>query len=319
MQIIGFFKTKLILLTAFCLLYAGFCTAQSGLPDSVHRIVFLGNSITYAGNYITDIEAYFITHYPQKQYEFINMGLPSETVSGLSEPGHADGKFPRPDLHERLERVLALTRPDLVFICYGMNDGIYLPFDEERFRKFKDGLIDVHNQVAQTGVKIIHLTPPYYDELKGGNKGYGATLDRYADWVLTQQKESDWKVIDIHYPMKSFTEAHRKVDSTFSIAAFALAEDGVHPGEAGHWIMAKQILLYLGEKAANNSPDIHAALATTPHGEAILKLVAQRQSIMKDAWLTAAGHKRPFMNVGLPLNEAKEKYNDIEREIRMLL
>ena len=184
MRTIRIFTGKTCLLTILYLMFFYCCTAQSRLLDSVHRIVFLGNSITYAGSYITDIEAYFITHYPNKEYQFINMGLPSETVSGLSEPGHADGKFPRPDLHERLERVLALTKPDLVFICYGMNDGIYLPLDAERFQKFKDGLIDVHNKVAQTGARIIHLTPPYYDELKGKNRGYEATLDKYADWVL---------------------------------------------------------------------------------------------------------------------------------------
>jgi len=119
--------------------------------------------------------------------------------------------------------------------------------------------------------------------------------------------------------MKRFTEAHRKVDSAFGIAAFALAEDGVHPGEAGHWIMAKQVLLYLGEKGVARALDIHAALADTPKGEVILKLVAERQSIMKDAWLTAAGHKRPMMNVGIPLDEAKEKYDEIEKEIRGLM
>ena len=83
--------------------------------------------------------------------------------------------------------------------------------------------------------------------------------------------------------------------------------------------MAKQVLLYLGEKGVTAAPDIHAALAPTPNGEAILKLVAERQSIMKDAWLTAAGHKRPLMNVGMPLDEAKKKYEEIDREIRGLL
>ena len=305
---------------ALCLATSSLCKAQSELTDSVHRIVFLGNSITYAGNYITDIEAYFITHYPNKQYEFINVGLPSETVSGLSEPGHADGKFPRPDLHERLDRVLTLTKPDLVFICYGMNDGIYMPLDSSRFQKFKDGLTDVHKKVAQqTGAKIIHLTPPYYDELKGKNKGYEATLDTYTDWVLNQRQKAGWRVIDIHYPAKQFVQAHLKVDSTFGIAAFALAEDGVHPGEAGHWMMAKQVLLYLGEKGVATAQDVHAALADVPEGEAILKLVAERQSLMKDAWLTAAGHKRPLMNVGIPLDAAKAKYAAIEKEIRGLL
>src|SRR5207245_1329485 len=110
------------------------------IPFNVKRIVFLGNSITYAGNYIIDIEAYFITHYPGRHIEFVNVGLSSETVSGLTEPGHAGGRFPRPDLHERLDRVLAQTKPDLVFASYGMNDGIYMPFDTRRFSKFKEGI-----------------------------------------------------------------------------------------------------------------------------------------------------------------------------------
>src|SRR5690242_18458789 len=91
-----------LLLLILCITSFLSCTAQQERHKDVPHILFLGNSITYAGNYITDVEAYYITHNPQKKYEFINMGLPSETVSGLSEPGHAGGKFPRPDLHERL-------------------------------------------------------------------------------------------------------------------------------------------------------------------------------------------------------------------------
>ena len=78
--------------------------------------------------FCANIETWFVTRYPERQIEFINAGLPTETVSGLSEEGHAGGSFPRPDLHERLERVLPATRPDVVIACYGMNDGIYLPY-----------------------------------------------------------------------------------------------------------------------------------------------------------------------------------------------
>jgi hypothetical protein len=37
---------------------------------------------------------------------------------------------------------------------------------------------------------------------------------------------------------------------------------------------------------------------------------------MKDAWLTTAGHKRPGMNVGMPLGEARKKEAEIDMEIR---
>ena len=101
-------------------------TSRTGASDvnQIQRVLFLGNSITYSGQYVADIEAYYRLVHPTLEIEWINVGLPSETVSGLSEEGHADGAFPRPDLHERLERVLKQTQPDLVFANYGMNDGI---------------------------------------------------------------------------------------------------------------------------------------------------------------------------------------------------
>ncbi|WP_461043063.1 SGNH/GDSL hydrolase family protein [Spirosoma harenae] len=297
---------------------ANVTVGQSLFPATVKRVLFLGNSITYAGKYVTAIETYYVARYPTQPIEFINVGLPSETVSGLSEEGHADGQFPRPDLHERLARVLAQTKPDLVFACYGMNDGIYLPFDEGRFAKFTEGIQWLHDEVVKSGAPIIHLTPPVYDELKGGKIGYSAVLDRYADWIIAQKTARKWRVIDIHYPMKDFLEAHRKVDASFGVAGFALAEDGVHPNEVGHWIMAKNILLGLGEKAVAQAPDLKSVMASVPNGAQLMKLIADRQNLMKDAWLTATGHKRPGMNKGLPLSEANVKAAEIESQIRTL-
>ena len=108
--------------------------------DGVRRIVFLGDSITYAGHYVDLVEAFLRLKNPGLRCEFLNLGLPSETVSGLSEPGHAGGAFPRPDLHERLDRVLDQTKPDLIVACYGMNDGIYYPYGDDRAAKFQEGM-----------------------------------------------------------------------------------------------------------------------------------------------------------------------------------
>jgi lysophospholipase L1-like esterase len=282
------------------------------IPANVKKILFLGNSITYAGQYITDIEAYLTIRYPQRHFEIINVGLPSETVSGLSEEGHADGKFPRPDLHERLARVLAQTKPDLVFASYGMNDGIYLPFDDVRFQKFKDGISWLHNEVIKSGAAIIHLTPPLFDERKG--QAYANVLDLYSDWLISCRYTKNWNVGDMHFPMKKYLEDKRLIDTTY-----AYAKDGVHPNEMGHWIMAKSVLLFLGENSIANADNIKTAIASNKNSEQILKLVDQRQVMMKDAWLTSTGHKRPGMKTGLPMDEAKVKADEIESQIRKLL
>lgn len=289
------------------------CYSQTySIPGNVKRIVFLGNSITYAGQYISYIEAFLTVKYPAKQIEFINVGLPSETVSGLSEPNHAGGQFPRPDLHERLERVLTKIKPDLVFACYGMNDGIYLPFDESRFQKYREGIVWLHEQIKKSGVPIVHITPPVFDERKG--KAYANVLDIYSDWLISCRYTASWDVIDIHWPMKKYLEDQRWLDSTF-----AYAKDGVHPNKTGHYIMAKQILLHLGETELANAKDIESALSIYRNGDSALKYVEKRQEIMKDAWLTFTGHKRPGMKAGVPIMEAQQKAGEIDKQIRNLV
>ncbi|MDR2917179.1 MAG: SGNH/GDSL hydrolase family protein [Tannerella sp.] len=280
------------------------------IPDNVKRIVFLGNSITYAGNYIVDIETYLKMRYPEKQYEIINVGLPSETVSDLSETGHAGGRFPRPDLHERLERVMTKIKPDLVIATYGMNDGIYMPFDEERFQKYKDGIRWLDDEVAKYGAGIIYVTPPVYDERKG--EAYANVLDLYSDWLLSCRYSLGWNVIDTHWPMKKYLEDRRLIDSSFRYA-----EDGIHPDKTGHFIMAKQILLYLGEPEIAEADDMKSALSKYNNGDEVYTLIQERQKMMKDAWLTYTGHLRPGMNTGLPIDEALQKYQEMEKLINL--
>jgi len=280
--------------------------------QNIHRVVFLGDSITYSGQYVEFIEAYFATRFPKRRIEFLNLGLPSETVSGLSEEGHAGGKFPRPVLSERLARVLAKTKPDLVIACYGMNDGIYLPFDEERFQKFKDGIKHLRESVTAAEAKIIYVTPPTFDEVKGGHPGYAKTLDRYSEWLLTQ-RASGWDVVDLHGPMNRYLKEHRQRDPNFF-----LARDGVHCNDEGHWIIAQQILLHLGATDAADADDARAMLADQPHGQEIVKLVQEKQRMMKDAWLTDTGHKRPGMNQGLPLPEAQAQAAQLDQRIHEL-
>ncbi|MDQ3289976.1 MAG: G-D-S-L family lipolytic protein, partial [Bacteroidota bacterium] len=164
-----------------------------------------------------------------------------------------------------------------------------------------------------------HLTPPDYDEQKGKSLGYAAVLNRYSDWLLSQKSASKWEVIDIHYPMQKYLRAHREVDAKFNVDGFALASDGIHPGETGHWIMARQVLVYLGYKEAANSPSILESLKQLPDAVKYLKLITERQNLMRDAWLSETKHKRPGLPVGLPLNEAQKKSEELRQQIQTLL
>jgi lysophospholipase L1-like esterase len=291
-----------------------FCADQAiaTLPAEVKRVVFLGDSITYAGDYAIDIETYFLTRHPGREIEFINVGLKSETVSGLSEEGHAKGNYARPDLHDRLDRVLSALRPDLVFACYGMNDGIYRPFDQERFQAYREGVAKLEASTRAAGARIIFLTPPVYDGRTRGKAFYEDVLLCYSAWLFDQRETIGWEVVDVHGPMVQRLRAGIAQDP-----GFALARDGVHPLEYGHWLIARAVLRYLGAGDLNGVESAEAMAAVHPAGREILKRARRRSDVLRDAWLTAIGHNRP-MKPGLPLEEARPIADEIGQEIAAL-
>jgi lysophospholipase L1-like esterase len=302
---------------------------ELGLKDvlKARRILFLGDSITYGGEYVEFVEAYLRMAYPQFKGEILDLGLPSETVSGLTEPGHAGGSFPRPDLHERLSRVLKKTKPDLIFACYGMNDGIYYPFSEERFSKFQDGILRLRSRAAASKASLIILTPPTFDalpikdhalpaglaEYRQPYEGYNRVLDHYSEWLLSQ-RTNGWAVIDVHGPMNRFLAEQRHDRPNF-----VLAGDGVHVNTQGNWLIAREILRYFGAPenitASDNSSEL---LKLNKNGKEILSLVQNRQRLLKDSWLTETRHLRPGMNKGKPMEEAQKEAKEIELRLQSL-
>lgn len=297
------------LLLVACLQLPANAQSDYAIPDDVKKIVFIGNSITYSGQYVAYIEAWLTLHHPERRFEYINVGLPSETVSGLSEDGHAGGRFPRPDLRERLGRVLTQLQPDLVFANYGMNDGIYLPFDDERFDMFKEGINWMHEAVTASGASIIHLTPPVFDERKGA--AYANVLDIYSDWLVSRRYTAAWDVIDVHEGIKRYIEERRLRD-----VDFMLAKDGVHPNELGHWIMAREVLRFLGEEIDMETQGDANLEEVFGSNSDVLKLVVARQRLMRDAWLSSTGHKRPGIEAGLALDIAEKQARELDQQIR---
>lgn len=229
------------------------------------RVLVLGDSITAAGMWVQYLEAYLATRFPERKYEVISLGLPSETVSGLSEPDHP---YPRPCVHERVERALTKTRPTVVIACYGMNDGIYYPFAEERFREYQGGIDRLLERVRAVKARPVLITPPPFDPQPvrsvllplGAEKyswvhpysGYNDVLNRYARWLVTRRSH-ELPVADAHTEIQRVLTDLRKAEPNL-----VLAGDGVHPNASGEWPITQQLLLTLHAPAEADSAVVDA-------------------------------------------------------------
>lgn len=290
------------------------------------QVVFLGDSNTAAGGYIEFLDGYLFSHFPKAHFDLVNLGLPSETVSGLSE---ADHPYPRPDVHERLERVFAKTKPNVVVVCYGMNDGIYHPFSEERFARYKQGIESVLAAIRKAGAKPVLMTPPPFDPVPLGDRtlpinapdpdrygylrpfhDYDEVMKRYADWILTFRKKG-LVVIDLHSALTQYLLTRRRTDPMARLAG-----DGVHIDNTGHRLVANAILEGWHVPKKQIEEWDNRLLDSMTKETQVLRLAQQRQRLLGPAWLTYVGHKRPDTAVGMPLEEAQEQAAELERQIR---
>lgn len=305
-------------LLSLVLLLSSLHADERAFPLTARRILFLGDSITNSGYYVAHIETQMRIQNVSPMPEIIGIGLPSETCSGLSEPDHP---FPRPDVHERLDRALERVKPDVVIACYGMNDGIYFPFSAERFQAYQSGVKKLVDKCHKAGAKICLLTPPPFDPtpmrdkpgklLPKGEEKYAwfaiyenydtEVLKPYARWIMSGEHGADM-VVDVHTPLNDFLAEQRRKNPKFFVAG-----DGVHMNETGHEIMSAAVLKAWGiESWEEPSKELRA-------------LVKQKESLIHDAWLSHVGHKRPGVKAGPPVEEAQKKAAELQQKIAPLI
>ncbi len=273
--------------------------AQSVDSLAGKRLVFLGDSITQGGGYISFATYYLEKQYPEKVFDIYGLGLASETLSGLSENNHAGGAFPRPCLFERLGRLLERAKPDVVIACYGINDGIYLPLSPERLAAFQKGVLRLVDQCKNAGVKEMFLvTPPIYDfSPKPGDFNYDSVMAEYARWE-TSLKIDGVHVIDLHSAMRTARDTRTE----------PLSGDHVHPGDDGHLLMARTILNAFGVTTPNEP-------VSTVKNDPLFKLVDQKRQTRWAQWMNHIGYTREKTVEPCPLGNAEVEAAGIQRKI----
>ncbi len=224
----------------FILLLAS-VSAQENIPflPKNARLAIAGDSITEQRLYSKYIEVYLLACAGRKDISVFQFGWGGESASGFL---------------GRMEKDLAVFRPNAATVCYGMNDGGVRPYEDYIGTAYKGGISAIADKLKGMGVeKIIIASPGAVDtkyfktnvNFKDMNaaESYNENLRRLRDIAEKVAKEKNTGFSDIHSVMvDAMTKAKKALGEDYDVCGL----DGVHPGGNGHLIMAYALLKAFG-------------------------------------------------------------------------
>ena len=204
------------------------------------RLLFIGDSITDCGRrqpvgdgrdalgngYVSLVAAALTAWCPERRIRVINVGTSGHT-----------GRH----LRERWQRDVLDLRPDWLSVMIGIND-VWRHFDQPLHPEMHVGLDEYgetyRRLVAETrpGLQGLVLMAPYYIEPRRDDP-MRAMMDRYGAVVRRIAADHDALFVDTQ---ASFDEVLRH------LYPGVLAGDRVHPGTAGHMVLARAFLQAVG-------------------------------------------------------------------------
>ncbi len=294
------------------------------MQDAVQgRVLVMGDSISDDGRYIAMINAYLKFSGLERRVRLMNAGVSSETLSGLSEPGHP---FPRPCGLDRLDRAIALTQPDWVLLFYGMNDGIYYPLEERRFAAFRGGVEEAVRRVHRAGCKAAVATPIPFDRASyrgalyplgetdygydRAYEGYDEVLAAYSEWILAAMPGKAELVVDLRKPMEEDRRTLRAADPA------AVTGDGIHPDDHGHWVMARALMKAMFNRSLTDFGD---RLIETEAGRSYWRKMMRLEMMEHRQLKETIGHGLPQKAQPLPPVRLEEKRMQLRARIDNVL
>ncbi len=261
------FQRLLFTLLAAALLATSAVAGDFLIKDG-DRVVFLGDSITEQRLYTTYIEAYTLTRHPDWKLWFRNVGWGGDT-SWLRQRAHPDEKqlfaadadsqqkMVEDAVSRGLKRDVLPLKPTVVTIKFGMNDFAYQKFREDIFRAYVRSQSELAKVLEANGARVAFLTPqPIEDKRPDPDKDVrNQSLRQFSDGLKEVAAKQGATFVDQFAPYMAIMMRERAADP----AAFIGGGDAVHPGPAGHTIMAWAILKGLGATALVSRAEIDGA------------------------------------------------------------
>jgi len=207
-----------------------FLTVAPAAPllERGQRLVFLGDSITQQQIYTRYVMSYFALRHPDLEVTFRNAGISGDDAEG--------GIM-------RLNDDVLGAKPNVVSICFGMNDARYGEFAQQPYDLYTAAMTVLVIELREDKVRPVLLTPgcvdPDRENWMDGNM-YNDVLRRYADAVEEIAAKREVPVYDIHTLMLDVQKRAKAADPKFT-----MIPDSIHPSPPGQLLMAYGLIVAL--------------------------------------------------------------------------
>ncbi len=234
------------------------------------RVAICGDSITEQKMYSRIMETYLTVCVPQLQVTVRQFGWSGEKAPGFL---------------ARMENDVLRFAPTVATTCYGMNDHNYQPYQEQYGRVYLDTSRAVVRLFKQHGVRVIQGSPgtvgkmpAWVKQAQGTVEDLNHSLAEFRNLGLRLASEEQVGFADVFCPMLvGGFEAKRLWGQDYMISG----KDGVHPGWAGHLVMAYAFLTALGldGQIATITLDMADGKATASEGHRVLAAEPDRMEV----------------------------------------
>ena len=226
------------------------------------RLAICGDSITEQKMYSRIMEAYIVAARPDLHVTVRQYGWSGEQAGGFL---------------KRMDNDVLRFKPTIATTCYGMNDFRYVPQDDAIAATYRQNQTAVVRKFKEAGARVvlgssgtIHSVPPWVKSAKGTWQTLNLALLNFRNIDIEVAQTEQVAFADVYWPMLvKGHEARAKYGEGFKLEG----ADGVHPGWAGHVMMATAYLEGLGLRGdvGQIGVDLAAGKATGREGQRVVK------------------------------------------------
>jgi len=244
------------------------------------RLAICGDSITEQKMYSRIIETYLTVALPELQIATRQFGWSGERMPGFL---------------ARMTNDVLRFKPTIATTCYGMNDHEYRGYEPKIGNTYLNSSMAVVGSFKNHGARVVLGSPgcvgPKVPWGKTNSEAMNLNLGQLRNIDIEIAKKEKVRFADVYLPMLNAEDAMRgKYGTNFNVAG----NDSVHPGWAGHVVMAYAFLKALGVDGdiGTCTVDLKSGRARASKGHEVLS--------MKEGELILKSARYPFCATGDP-------------------